>query len=213
MIISHKHKFCFVHIPKNGGTFIKSALSKYHDDPVTFFGVFKLKDKIIDLSHINMRDLKNSFGRIKEQSYVTFCIVRDPIERFKSGYIEYFHHIQKHFQEIPLEISQLLKVLETDVRGITDTRYVHLTPQTYYTHDEEGVKQTIDHIIDLQNVDTNLNALLTQLNVDYVDITNPIRSNRGKSTQFDEIYNLNESHIQSLKRIYAKDYALLDLKM
>jgi uncharacterized protein YfkK (UPF0435 family) len=207
MIISHKHKFCFVHIPKNGGTFIKSVLSKYHDDPITFYGVCKIKDTVKDLSHINMQDLKHLFDRIQEQSYVTFCIIRDPIERFKSGYIEYVHHIQAYFKEKPLDIPQLLEVLESDV-FYGDSRYVHLLPQTYYTH--EGHKQTIDHILNLNNLDTNLNKLLTKLNIDNVDVINSFKSNQGKSNKFDQIYNMNESQIRSLKNIYVKDYDLLD---
>lgn len=33
---------------------------------------------------------------------------------------------------------------------------------------------------------------------------------QGKSNKFDQIYNMNESQIRSLKNIYVKDYDLLD---
>lgn len=52
MIISHKHRFCFVHIPKNAGSFMKTLLYKYHDDPIKFSGVNAKKK---DVAHINMR--------------------------------------------------------------------------------------------------------------------------------------------------------------
>ena len=31
MLISHKHKWIFIHVPKNGGSTVTSALSEYAD--------------------------------------------------------------------------------------------------------------------------------------------------------------------------------------
>lgn len=211
MIISHKKNFCFIHIPKNGGTYIKSILSRFHDDKITFYGVYKINERKVDLCHLNMNDLMCLFNKVKEQSYNKICFIRDPIERFKSGYIEYLNHIKVYFNEKPLCIDTILdKMLHSDFDS-TDCRYIHLIPQTYYTHDCDG-NRIVDHIINLKNITSSLNNILFELDID-IDINKHNKiCNNGKSTKFDSMYVLNDIHLSKLKKVYFNDYLLLDFQ-
>jgi hypothetical protein len=84
-MISHKHKFIFVHIPKNAGSSINHELKGLCE---LTSSVLKRKSKDIPLAygkHANdnhmRRLLKNEYG-----NYYKFCVVRNPWDRMVSIY-------------------------------------------------------------------------------------------------------------------------------
>lgn len=211
MIISHKHQFCFVHIPKNGGSFVKSIFEKYHDDPVKFYGVKKLNPIgiIKDLSHINFTELIKLFGANECQPYFKFCFVRDPVERFMSGYVEYMHHVLKYFSEAPKKVSALLKTIEDESVLLKDARYTHLVPQTFYTHDRQGKK--ICEIYQMNDLDNEVQSISQRLkiSVDRDELMNPLNKNSGKSQAFNTKFVLTPEDLEKIHKIYRKDFEWL----
>lgn len=73
-LVSHKHKYVFVHIPKTGGTSVSRILSTVH------------RKNVVVLAHCTIRDLRLEYGFSK--SYFKFCVVRNPWDRLVS---HYFH--------------------------------------------------------------------------------------------------------------------------
>lgn len=197
MIISHQHKFCFVHIPKNAGTYVNVWLKEYHDHPVVFYDVKRMADGVNkDLMHLNLFDLQKYFG-LSLDDYFVFCIVRDPVQRFKSAYIQYRYHLLEYYQEYPKDISELLDTVDFE-----DARYIHLVPQTHYTHDSEG-NQVIPNIF---HIDTFQESICDHLGLS----GHPVgRVNAGKSTAFDKYYELTEQDVARIRNLYRKDYTLL----
>tara|TARA_B100001248_G_C27342578_1_gene437057 strand:- start:509 stop:1132 length:624 start_codon:yes stop_codon:yes gene_type:complete len=95
-MISHKHEFIFIHIPKCAGTSIECALLKAHgvigkptDDQKQEFGIW-YKQSGIDIHHRKI----DEYDDIYEKKYFTFTFVRNPWERFLS---EYFYIKRNQF--------------------------------------------------------------------------------------------------------------------
>jgi hypothetical protein len=72
-MISHKHKFIFVHIPKTGGTSVDSILSKISRN-------WNSKHHLIE-KYRKLADKKHGF-----ENYFKFTIVRNPWDRLLSNY-------------------------------------------------------------------------------------------------------------------------------
>ena len=71
-IMSHKHRFCFIHIEKNAGTSITHALSKAlkipHFKSWRYRGPFKGKGGLRAIDYINL------LGREKYNSYLSIFV-------------------------------------------------------------------------------------------------------------------------------------------
>ena len=96
-MISHKHKFIFIHIPKCGGTSVELALLKnegvnlknYEKANLNFLSVEqKQKFRIgYDYKGITAQHRKiDEYKSENEKKYFTFTFVRNPWERFLSEY-------------------------------------------------------------------------------------------------------------------------------
>ena len=102
-MISHKHKFIFIHIPKCGGTSVELALLKnegigtqnFDKDDLNFLSnEQKQKYRIgYDYNGITTQHRKiDQYKNFREKNYFTFTFIRNPWERFLS---EYFYLIKK----------------------------------------------------------------------------------------------------------------------
>ena len=86
-MISHKHKFIFIHIPKCGGTSIEHSLLK-NENVTKITDDVKQKYRIyythggVDVQHRKIDQFKDA----REKNYFTFTFVRNPWERFLSEY-------------------------------------------------------------------------------------------------------------------------------
>lgn len=71
-MISHKHNFIFIHIPRTGGTSIEE-----------FFGTHMWKDSP-DEKHLSAKEAKKLYGEEIWNSYFKFSFVRNPWDRVVS---------------------------------------------------------------------------------------------------------------------------------
>lgn len=81
MIISHKHKFVFVHVPKTGGTSISAAFRPWLGRRDYY--------EILDApKHFTARELRRAFfgSDLEWGSYLSFAVMRNPWERIHSDY-------------------------------------------------------------------------------------------------------------------------------
>lgn len=93
-MISHKHKFIFIHIPKCGGTSVEHSLLTSHGIPEDRVNDWNLTDEEkqefrlyykyggIDVQHKKIEQYNTDY----EKKYFTFTFVRNPWERFLSEY-------------------------------------------------------------------------------------------------------------------------------
>jgi hypothetical protein len=96
MIISHKNKFIFIHVPKTGGTSIVRALYPYldmsqdvvmggHPDHEDKKDVQRIKSGEIH-KHSTSQEIKNFVGEEMWDDYFIFSFVRNPYDRIVSTY-------------------------------------------------------------------------------------------------------------------------------
>jgi hypothetical protein len=115
-MISLKHKFIFVHIPKTGGSSVVKLLRTKHETC-----------EIKETAHQSAIAIKKRYF-FCDESYSVFSIVRNPYERM----ISYFFHMNlrngknfKHF-EIDEFIKFLLKGHVTKERGPFPSQYSYI---------------------------------------------------------------------------------------
>lgn len=75
MLISHKHRFIFIHIPKNAGISMKLALMEAADDWESIAYV-----------HATASEVRNKVGRDIWDNYFKFAFVKNPWDRAVSFY-------------------------------------------------------------------------------------------------------------------------------
>jgi hypothetical protein len=190
VIISHEHKFVFVHNPKVAGTAIHQALEQFHDDPIQFWHqrFFRELDRVVDAAHLTLHDLKLVRPQVFDGSYRFLTVVRDPYTRFVSAIAEHCrqHQTKVHSEFYPEVFKSWLDNLdETNLRF--NWKYIHLCPQHYFTPQVENdyhwvcakneLKQNWRHIVaflfreersDIQLPTARVRADDSPLNLDYV---------------------------------------------
>ena len=80
MFINHKHKFIFIHIPKNAGTSIRNS-----------FQIEGYDKKVVNkpYPHNSCSEIKNYCGDLTWETFYKFAVIRNPYERMVSYY--HFH--------------------------------------------------------------------------------------------------------------------------
>jgi len=82
MVVIHKKKCIFVHIPKCAGTSMEQFLKDYGNNDIDYFGVFNNRS----LHHLTAYELLMSLRKKKFGKYYRFSIVRNPYDRLLSEY-------------------------------------------------------------------------------------------------------------------------------
>lgn len=83
MLFSSRFCFCFVAIPKTGSTSVHNILTPYAD-----IALLRTKphSNLSICTHALPEDIDGYFGTEFRQKFMTFTVVRNPIDRFVSGY-------------------------------------------------------------------------------------------------------------------------------
>lgn len=165
-MISHRHKFIFIHIPKTGGTSIREALKPYTD--ITIHGHFNLPG-IIQRS-------KSSLTADSVESYLKFGFTRNPWSRFVSCY-NYFKHYgnrvymdthngnivnrYKSFREFTLDFPNIHQELGDR----------HFLPQNTWTHE-------LDYIGKVENINEEFNKICKRCRISNVAIPHRNKSQK-----------------------------------
>lgn len=100
MIISHKHKFIYIAIPKTGTTTIHNAFSNLDDDTLFIERLNKnQKDKVNQFiyKHIEATDLEKQIENFDK--YFKFTFVRNPYARAVSWVYYYFRNNKINLHE------------------------------------------------------------------------------------------------------------------
>lgn len=137
----------FLHIPKTGGSTIEKILDKSSH-------IFGQRDSLPPGGpspwHLPPDVFEHKFHRPFSRSRRTFCIVRDPSERFNSevNYRLKLHEQKSSFRKVfPLlttaETESAAKILRLGRFSILNRRddILHLAPQSWFVWDDKGAVQ------------------------------------------------------------------------
>jgi hypothetical protein len=101
MLVSHQHKFLFIHVPKTAGASVRDALAPFADEPekvavnraLARFGIKTNRCGPLHWrrarSHATAAQLRRVFPRQVFDEYVKFAFVRNPWDLL----VSYFHYI------------------------------------------------------------------------------------------------------------------------
>lgn len=150
--------FCFIPIPKNSSTTVRKVMSG-----------FKTLNFIEKPSVLT--------------TYTTFCVLREPIGRFCSAYIEILKRREKvtrdkNFMKVGNEKEQFYSFIEevyTD--GFFDC---HIEPQLFYITDLNN-NVVADKIYKIENTNQMLKELFSLSETRHVNSTRPDRKEKIKS--------------------------------
>lgn len=160
LIISDRHKFAFVHIPKCAGTSVRNALRDLNDPSLKrmFFDHETLGK--LHFTHLPLWLLREHFPDIFDRlcAYTSFAYTRDPMERFGSAVMQ---HSREFLGYASADITSTILV-DTAAETIrfltahpksTDHRFVHFTPQIDFVElDGECIVDNIDPVGDFSRL-------------------------------------------------------------
>lgn len=200
MIINETQKYILFHIPKNGGTSIRSGHKKQNQHHI-IKDYYKEPTKTEpDLAHLNLYNFQR---HVKLQhpisSYAMYTVVRNPIERFLSGWNElHKHNISKHYLRKILNvvtIQEFINAIFQDQSHILKNELIWVSPQHLYCEHVDFSNKV--NIIQFNQLAIRCKALF---NLDIPHI------NLNKSPKI----SISDEYIDKLKTIYKHDFELLN---
>lgn len=158
MIISPRHEFVFVHIPKCAGTSVRTQIVKCDPDHIAMAEVGTHPDLgRIDFGHVPLGTLRRHFPEEYAflERFTSYAVVRDPLERFGSSLRQMlWRYDQRPMTLIPAsELRELtLKTLE-DLAAELDrpsSKFIFFSRQRDFIYDEG--RRIVDHLIPMSLV-------------------------------------------------------------
>jgi hypothetical protein len=182
-MISHKHKFVFVHINKTGGTSIETILRKISKN---WNGKHHLIEKYRKLA-----DEKHGF-----ENYFKFTFVRNPWDRLLSNYF---------FRKITLKDNRVQDLsFKNWIINSRDGNYsfencLSRRTQLDWIVDENG-EVVVDFIGRFENLQQDFNIICDKIKIPQQQLPH---ANKSKHTHYTEYYDDETRQIVAEK--YAKD--------
>lgn len=183
-------KHLFIHIPKTGGSSIMTCLYENRKD-----------NWIRDKTRIN----HDFFSYLKSKNNISnvdklFTVVRNPYTRTISYYFHFLrvHHRRKNFRYYRYTFTDFLNLINSKNYNLKNTPMIFYD-QTEYLLDNK--KKLFDGKIfnyeKFEEIETYLNKKIPKINV-------------GNYTKDDFLKIYNNKNIESVKKIYARDFEMLN---
>lgn len=155
--ISHEYKFIFIHIPKTAGTTICSS---WEGSPLK--SICK-ETGTLGGTHKNALELKEMFPE-EFGSYLKFCVVRNPYDRFVSKF--YFKQLNPR-EDFNLDwTDKESEGLLPQMYWITDRSQLYEKKGPYDRPDTHYGKVIIDRMLRYENLVEDLSLLFYELGLD-----------------------------------------------
>lgn len=158
MIISPRHKFVFVHIPKCAGTSVRTQIVKCDPDHIAMaeVGTHPVLGRI-DFGHVPLRTLRQHFPEEYDylERFTSYAVVRDPLERFGSSLRQMlWRYDQRPMTLIPAsELRELTLKTLGDLAAELDhpsSKFIFFSRQRDFIYDED--RRMVDHLIPMSLV-------------------------------------------------------------
>ncbi|MFI9652999.1 sulfotransferase family 2 domain-containing protein [Guyparkeria halopsychrophila] len=173
MIISDRYEFVYIHIPKCGGSTVRSRLQNFDETNGAFTGRVEVHPDLglVDYVHIPLFVLKKYFPNEYQKviKYKSFAVVRDPFARFPSSFAQHLKrygmgHIKDLSpSDLKSELTRVICDLEkmNDAQTLLPAKYIHFQPQhDYVYHDGRKIIDAVYGLDDLESLFYNINEYL-----------------------------------------------------
>jgi len=168
MLISHSHRFIFVHISKTAGSSMKRALAPYCSQPprvglrkvLSHLPVRENPYKVAFRPHTTARWARLKLSPPVFDSYCRFTVVRNPFDRAVSN----FHFVQQRPEHHT----------HAHVKDLTFDGYLDFLLRRRWSHDPTQLARLVDGrgnllcdpILKFENLDAEFRALWQRLGLD-----------------------------------------------
>ena len=197
-MISHKHKFIFIHIPKTGGTSIERLFVDHETDRM-------LGGKDVEYKHDSARQMQETFPKKWEQ-YFTFTVVRNTWDWIISRF--YWHYFFR-----PQDLDRLLipthkdRVIEGSFRKFVmslddmlkkkEGRHLELDTQLSRLLDING-EVSLDYVCKFESLQVDFDHVCNKAGISQQKLPH---IHKTKHKHYTEYYD------EEMREIVAKKYA------
>ena len=202
MLISHSHKFVFIHVYKVAGSSLRGV---FNPIAAISWKQSSLKDKCIGFTnreakcfstqyggHDSALDLKNNFPNSLFKEYFKFAFVRNPWDWQVSLYL-FGLKDKNHFQH------ELFKSFANFEAYLNWRIHEDMHLQKDFLVDEEG-KLLVDFVGKMENLNDDFRRVCININIPYIELPHLNRSNSEKYQIF-----YNEKTKQLLADAFKED--------
>lgn len=218
MPISHKNKFIFVHITKNGGTSIEKALGilgifkknklyGFEDRNGNYLSCKKAlklnkiereEKKLVCLQHLTAREIKYRLDELTWNKYFKFAFVRNPWARIVS---EYSYRMQKRQDIIKSYGLNNESSFKEYIYAMKDNNKI-IKQADYIT--DKNCNIMVDFIGRLENIDNDYRIVCEKIGIK----SKLKKKNKSVHKDYKEYYNSETKKL--VEKLYKKDIELFN---
>ena len=195
MIISHKHKFLSLHLPKTAGTSFNKQLVEYDE-----------KD-IFKIGHPTLMELMSMkrFGNLRE-GYFKFTFVRNPFDRLVSAFFyisrdswyQADRWMRKEFKMNDVSFSFFVKNILPLILKTPNIRPRHFKLQSDFFFEDN--KNLLDFVGKFENLQEDFNIVCDKIGISRRKLPH---TNKSKHKPYTEYYDKETQQI--VAELYSKD--------
>jgi Sulfotransferase family len=202
MIVSRKHRFIFVAVPKTGTHSVRQALrSHLGPDDMEQARLFVEKQfpmpelAALKHGHLSLNQVRPFLGEEVFGNYLKFAFVRNPFDRFIS-YCAFATSKQGAFDRDPKGVMRQFLFVRPP-RG-----HIIFRPQHSFLTGPNGELQT-DILGKVETMQASYDAIATRLGIEPTTLDHANRSRRGDYRDY-----YDQQMIDGVAKIYARDLEL-----
>ena len=203
MIVSQKHRFIFVAVPKTGTHSVRQALRAHlGPDDIEQARLFVEKEfPIPELAalkhgHLSFEQVRPFLGQEAFGSYLKFAFVRNPFDRFVSC-CSFATSRQGTFDRDPKSVMRYFLFESPPTHG-----RIIFQPQHSFLTDQDGTLQT-DVLGKVETMQQSYDIIAQKLGIESNVLDRANRSRRGSYRDY-----FDQETIDGVAKIYARDLEL-----
>ena len=220
MLIRHDLKLIFIHVPKCGGTKLRSVLKKgcNKEDISELWNYAYDKElcRYVDKAHMPMSDLRGTKYEEFIYKYNVIACCRNPYLRLYSAANEFYRQKGKDTEAIIKDCGTTIEMRRKYYKRLgrmhssLDPRYIHSLPITRFTH--IGERPVIDYILRCEN-----------MRADFKDMSDKLKLPKMIKKQGEEVLidsneenllnKLQDEELRIAERIYESDFKTFEYEM
>jgi hypothetical protein len=212
MIISHSHRFVFIHNPKAAGSSIRKALLPYNTSELELWHQRYIPslDRIVDMSHLCALDIPHVLD--VPPGFFRFGFLRNPYSRFFSAVREHARQNSRDLSSTPELINEFVLRELNPVTVRFHWQFSHFCPQHYYFY--SGNTLTADYLGRQETLKEDWVKILSILGfpLEMSELSNERQySADSESAPYSwKITDLSEEAVARINQLYVKDWFYFD---
>lgn len=204
MVISYKHQYIYIDIPKTGCTAIQNYLLENDETCEQGWIEFEGKRTKIE-SHTKTKEIRNVMGK-RFDEFTVFTFIRHPKSRSVSAYFFYKNGSWARSRYVTRNIMAKLNVFLTKMLPFSIWSLIKSEKRiTDYFYDDCG-RELIDLVGKTGNMDEDLESICKCIGIPIRDVEVPVQ-NRSKHKEKENYYT-NNWHRKMYKKKAGKDLKL-----